>query len=103
MKLSCNSIIFLVLRSDSHASFLREAFGCVPCSVRVLDLSNERISEIIIRLKERSKSRTKPIIPKKEKNEEDGIDIHAREFDFVPPVPVPVKFAEVGTMDHDCE
>lgn len=92
-------------RSNAWEKYLQEAFGCKECSVIVENIGGDGISRIrrgLIRPQRTVRMQLvdnpapqNQLSPRSQRRNDD--------LKFKPPVPLPVKFVEVGTLNAECE
>lgn len=94
--------IFLVSRVLTREIFFREAYNCLPCCVRMENLTSVNVAQIHRRLirPQRTRPKKKPascpdISPKSKRRRDDNL--------FLPPVPIPVQTVDVQTMNNECK
>lgn len=90
------------LRSQRWEGYLREAYGCVDCTVPLQMLNGETIARIRRGLVRPNRTRPKQnpiqnqqLSPRTQRRQDDDV--------FTPPVPFPAQSVEVETMNAHCE
>lgn len=79
---------------------MREAFCCKPCDVRVVQLTNADIANIIGRLREKNKAVENKVSHPKASLNDGYIPMDPV---FKPPVPIPIHDVEINETDHESE
>lgn len=93
-----------VSRTRIRDDFLREAFGCKKCFVRVPKLTSDDIARIRENLVRLQKSIDPASIQAQVDCQKSTINQHRKDENvFKPPVPYPSNEVEVQSINHECE